>query len=397
MNKRDLLQENIEKLVKKTRSEQTIPEQTKENILNNLLKEADSFSSRTSVKTYVGRIVARKFETLTTAAGFIVAVFIGLFMLNKLAEPAYAIEQTIKALKKISTVHVIGTNWDGNRFESWNKMNPETGKSEWCCIDETPHGNKIASTPKGSCVWDKDGNVVRYANHAIASNDFRYERVFEDLSNRMKNPSDDEKIRIYRENDSVSGKDVIVIWTITKMKDFKVYVDPATKLPVRTYYNRADNMQQICKSVDQIFYNIELPEGMFDFEVPQGWHRDWSLLDDPSKGLAADNLTHEQGAIKTAKEYWQAVIENNWDYADQLRPIADWKTDYHKDRPIELINIGRPRPERGCSGLVTPCVVRFADGKTQEIELVINYRQINGQGSTIIVATWGWPKSLEEK
>jgi len=397
MNKRDNLTENIKKLVGKTRPELTIPKQEKEKILNNLLEEADDLSSTAPLRALKIRSTTRKIATLAAAAGLIAAVFFGMVVLNKLAVPAYAIEQTINALQKISTIHVIGTDWDGKRFESWNKINPETGKSEWVCIDETPHGYKIASTPKGSCVWDKDGNVVRYSNHAIASNDFRYERVFESLSNRMKNPSDDEKISIYREKDSVTGKDVIVIWAITKMKDYKVYIDPQTKLPIRTYYDRADNMQQICKSIDQIFYNVELPEGMFDFEVPEKWHRDWSLLDEPNKGLAIGDLTHEQGAIKTAKEYWQAVIENNWDYADQLRPVADWKTDYHKDRPIELIDIGQPRPERGCSGLVTPCIVRFADGKTQRIELVINYRQINGQASTVIVATWGWPKFLEEK
>jgi hypothetical protein len=213
----------------------------------------------------------------------------------------------------------------------------------------------------------------------------------------MVNPKDGEKITIYREKDQVSGKEVIVVHAITKLQDYKVYIDPVTKLPIRSHFDRADNMQQICKSIDQIFYNVELPEGMFDFEVPEKWHRDWSLLDDPSKGLVIGELTHEQGAIKTAKEYWQAVIENNWDYADQLRPVADWKTDYRVDRPIELIDIGQPRLERGCSGLVTPCTVRFADGKTQKIELVIDYREINGQASTVIVATWGWPKILDEK
>jgi len=400
MNKRDYLHENIEKLIEKTRPELTIPEHKKEQILNSLIEETNSLSSGISVKTLKSRFMKSRITKLAAAAVIIMAVIFSISLWDKSIPSAYAIDQTIKALKalqKISTVHVIGTNWDGKRFETWNKINPETGKSEWCCIDETPHGYKIASTPKGSCVWDKDGNIVRYSNHAIASNDFRYGRVFEDLSNRMKNLSDDEKISIYREKDSVTGKDVIVIWAITKMQDYKVYVDPATKLPIRTHYDRADNMVQIAKSIDQIFYNVELPEGMFDFQVPQEWHRDWSLRDDPGKGMAIGELTHEQGAIKTAKEYWQAVIENNWDYADQLRPVADWKTDYHKDRPIELIDIDRPRPDRGCSGLITPCIVRFADGKTQRIELVVDYREINGQASTIIVATWGWPKVLDEK
>jgi hypothetical protein len=396
MNKRDYLEENIEKLVGKTRPELAMPEQKKQDILKSLIGEANS-RSETPRKRFASRFILRKVTTLATAAGLVAAVFIGMVVLNKMAMPAYAIEQTIKALQKISTVHVIGTNWDGNRFEMWNKINEETGKAELVCIDQTPHGYKISSTPNGSCSWDKDGNVVRYSNNVIVTNDLRYEYVFEDLSARMKNPSDDERINIYRQKDPANGKVVIVIHSITKLQDYKVYIDPRTKLPVRMHYDRADNMRQICKSIDQFFYNVELPEGMFDFQVPQKWHRDWSLLSDPDKGLAVGSLTHEQGAVKTAKEYWQAVIENNWDHAEKLRPIADWKTDYHKDRPVELIDVNEPRSERGCSGLVVPCVVRFAGGKVMEVELVVHYRQINGQASTVIVATWGKPKLVEIK
>lgn len=333
---------------------------------------------------------------IATAAVIIIAIGLGTVLLDKSVSSAYAIAQTIKALENVTTVHVIGTDWDGNRYEVWNKINPETGKSEWVCIDRTPHGYKIASRPDGSCVWDENGNVVRYSNKQIASNDFRYSRVFEQIAEMMVELNDNEKITIRTEKDPIYDKPLVVIHVVTNIKDFKIYVDPESKLPVRLYFDRADNMKQIARTVDEIYYNEPLPEGMFDFDVPANWYRDWKLLDDPAKGLAIGDLTHEQGAIKTAGEYWQAVIENNWDYADQLRPVADWKTDYHVDSPTELIDIGQPRPERGCSGLVTPCIVRFADGKTQKIELVINYRQIAGHASCIIVATWGWPQILSD-
>jgi hypothetical protein len=333
---------------------------------------------------------------IATAAVIIIAIGLGTILLDNSASSAYAIAQTIKALENVTTVHVIGTDWDGNRYEAWNKINPETGKSEWVCIDQTPYGYKIASRPDGSCVWDENGNVVRYSNQQIASNDFRYTRVFEQISEKMIELNENERITILTEKDPFSDNSFIRIHVVTNIQDYRIYVDPESKLPVRLYFDRADNMKQIAKTVDEIYYNEPLPEGMFDFVVPASWSRDWSLLDDPTMGLAIGDLTHEQGAIKTAGEYWQAVIEDNWNYADQLRPVADWKTDYHVDRPVELIDIGQPRPERGCSGLVTPCIIRFADGKTQKIELVINYRQIVGRASCIIVATWGWPQILSD-
>jgi hypothetical protein len=333
---------------------------------------------------------------IAAAAVIILAIGLGIVFFDKSVSSAYAITQTIKALENVTTVHVIGTDWDGNRYEVWNKINPETGKSEWVCIDQTPHGYRIASRPDGSCVWDENGNVVRYSNKPIASNDFRYSQVFEQIAEKMVELNENEKITIRTEKDSVYGKPLVVIHVVTNIQDYRIYVDTESKLPVRLYFDRADNMQQIARTVDEIYYNEPLPERMFDFEVPAEWYRDWSLLDDPAKGLAIGDLTHEQGAIKAAREYWQAVITNNWDYADQLRPVADWKTDYHVDRPAELIDIGQPRPERGCSGLVTPCIVRFADGKIQKIELVINYRQIARNASCVIVATWGWPQILSD-
>ncbi|HUW19582.1 MAG TPA: hypothetical protein VMW16_09790 [Sedimentisphaerales bacterium] len=342
-------------------------------------------------------IVKQKIPKLAAAAVLILAVGVAITFLNRFVTPAYAIEQTIEALREVSTVHVIGTTWDGHRFEAWNKINPQTGKAEWVCIDETPHGHKIASTPKGSCVWDKDGNVVRLTNRIISTNDFRYSRVLEDLSNRARNPRDGEQISIYREKDARTGKRLIVIWAVTKMQDYRVYIDPVTKLPVRIIYDRADNMKQICKTIDNISYNVELPQGMFDFEVPPEHVRDYSLLEDPNKGMPAEGMSHEEAGVKIVKEYWHALIDGNWNYVSQLRPVEDWKTDYRKDGPAELIEVRQPYPQRGCSGLIVPCVVRFTDGKVKEVELVVNYREINGQTSTIIVATWGWPKLLEEK
>ena len=333
---------------------------------------------------------------LAAAAVIIIIVGTGVVLLDKSVSPAYAIEQTIEALRGVSTVHAIGTNWDGLRFESWNKINPETGRSEWVCIDETPHGYKVASTPKGSCVWDKDDNVVRYTNQVIASNDFRYGYVFEELSNRMNNPSDDEKISIYREKNPVSKKDVIVIWSITKLQDFKVYVNPTTKLPIRIYFDRADNMVQIAKSIDRILYNVELPEGMFDFEIPAECVKDYSPLDDPDKGMRAKGMTQEEASVLIAKKYWQAAIAGDWDTFRQVAPLDEsWKTGFRTNPPVELVEVKQPYPERGCTGLLVPCVVRFKDGRVFEFKQVVNYRQIDGLPSCIVVARWGKSRLIE--
>ena len=333
---------------------------------------------------------------LAVAATILLAVALGIVLFDRSNGSAYAIEQTMGALKAITTIHAVGTDWDGNRYEAWNKVDPATGEVVWCCIDWTPFGYKIASRPDGSCVWDKDGKVVRYSNQRIVSDDLRYTHIFEQIAEQMGRLSDEDRITVETQKDPAEGKPIIVIHVVTRVEDYRVYVNPETKLPVRVLFDREDDMRETTRTVEEIHYDVPLPEGMFDFEVPKEWYRDWSLIDDPAKGLVIGERTHEQGAVLTAREYWQAVIDNNWAYADQLRPVADWKTDYHKDRPAELVDVGTPGPERGCTGLVTPCIVRFQDGRLMRVELVINYRKINGQASCIIVATWGWPKILSE-
>jgi len=396
MNKEDYLQENIERLIGKTKPELTIPEQKKEKILSRLIKEANKLSSRNSIGALKERIITRRIATLATTVALIVVIVLGVVVLNELVTPAYAIEQTIKALREISTVHVIGTNWDDKRFESWCKINPKTGKSEWVCIDETPHGLRIASTPKGSCVWDANGTVVKLTNRIISTNDSRYAYIFEDLSSRMASPHEDEKITIYREKDQITDKEVIVIWVVTEMKEYRVYIDPFTKLPIRMHFDRADNMQQICKTIDKVFYNVELPQGMFDFEIPDEFVKDRSALEDQNMGMSAVGLTHEEASVMIAERYWKTAIAGDWETHRKLAPIDEsWKTGFRRNPPVELIEVGKPYPERGCSGLIVPCIVRFKDGKVEESKPVVNYREINGQPSCIIVAWWGKSRLIE--
>jgi len=319
---------------------------------------------------------------IATAAVIVIATCLGTVLLDNSASSAYAIVQTIKALEKVTTVHVIGTDWDGNRYEVWNKINPETGKSEWVCIDQTPHGYKIASRPDGSCVWDENGKVVRYSNKPIASNDFRYSQVFEQIAEKMVELNENEKITIRTEKDSVYDKPLVVIHVVTSIQDYKIYVDAESKLPVRLYFDKADNMQQIAKTIDEIYYNEPLPEGLFDFEVPAEWYSDWSMLDDPMNGLAIGGLTHEQGAIKTAREYWQAVIDNNWDLVQKIRPLAtgdnleQLKILYEENKPQELSNISGMNHlnDPGTFAEVT-CLVKTKNGATKKSVLNVELKQ----------------------
>ena len=373
-------------------------EQIHGRILDKLLRTLDKSKKQTAeLQPAVWRmiIMKRPLTKIAAAAAIILIAVLGVTFLDKAVTPAWAIEQTIEALKKVLTVHIVGQDWDGNPFESWIKTNPETGESDYVCIDQTPYGSKISSTPEGSCIWDKNGNIVRKTNKILASFDARFECMFEDLVKKIESGSigKDEWVKIYTDKDHNSGEDVIAIWAMTKTQDFKIYIDPDTKLPTRMYFDRADNTAQILKIADYIYYNEQVPDGIFDFEVPKEcFEPEDTPLFDPNNGMDTAGLTQEAASIKAAEEYWKAIISSDWEYVHKLRPLYSaefWKSSYSKNPPIEIIKIGDPYTKRGCSGLLVPCIVRFQNSKVLEIVLVVQHQKVGEHSFCVIPATWG--------
>lgn len=391
MPEQNHLEQNVERLLQLPKTPLALPEEAKRKILRSLLEESRCSGRRSflSIPRRAKRTLLAASAAALTAAASLLVVF-----LSWPAKPAYAIEDTIQALRRVSTVHVKGTTWQGRPFESWQKVDPQTGKVDHICIDERPFGLKVATTPRGSRIWNAEGQIVETSNRIVATNDLRYEDAFVELSEKMARGGDGESIHIYHEKSDGRGEE-IVIQVASKLQDFKIYIDPATKLPIRMLFDRADNMQQICKSQDHIEYNTPLPDGMFDFEVPAQDVRDYNALDDPANGLAVGEMSREEASKAIVEKYWHAAIAADWDTVRRLAPMDEsWKSGFKTNHPIELVRVDWPYAERGCSGLIVPCVVRFEDGRVLDIRPVVNYRQSSGPPSTIIVAFWDKAKPV---
>ena len=100
-------------------------------------------------------IMKAKLAKLAAAAVIVIAVTFGLTtIIDKAATPAYAIEQTIEAMKNISTVHMVCRDWDDNPFEVWLKLDPETGKETHLYGVVPSSGTTIISEPDGNYIYD---------------------------------------------------------------------------------------------------------------------------------------------------------------------------------------------------------------------------------------------------
>ena len=112
-------------------------------------------------------------------------------------------------------------------------------------------------------------------------------------------------------------------------------------------------------------------------------------------------LTEEQTEehVQVAKDYWQAVINSDWKRVSKIRPSLSaekWVAKHAENPPVELIKIGRPYWQEGCSSCpVTPCIVKFADGKIREVKLLTTFRGLDGKLVGHIPATWGKAREME--
>jgi anti-sigma-K factor RskA len=216
-------------------------------------------------------IMKNKITEIAAAAVVIAVVLIGVTLIGKSATSAYAFEQTIRAMRSVSSVRAYCTDWDGTKGEVLVQINPETGQEEYYYADI---GNLlIVATPQKTFYYYKDKNLVRIRNEHVLAAEVRFSRLFEDLPDLIQRLNG--KLEFKSEFDQVLQKQVIRIHAyIPAQKDFAgrvfiISVDPKTKLPINTDTIKGEPGQGV-KSVDRFEYNVPIPQGLFDFEIPEG-------------------------------------------------------------------------------------------------------------------------------
>jgi len=125
------------------------------------------------------------------------------------------------------------------------------------------------STPKETYSYDQNANVVKIKDGPGLNSPFRIVRFVEDLkklANRI-----DGRVEEYEKFDPKLKKDVIILEVTSPRGDVKAVVDSETKLPIRLDPARGLHQGQsfTWKSMD-VSYEKRLPEGIFEFVIPDG-------------------------------------------------------------------------------------------------------------------------------
>ena len=255
--------EILDKLIKNKLKTKASPELDRR--IDNLITKAENKHPQES---NIWRLIMQSRTTkLITAVAVILVIALGITFLDRSVSPAYAIEQTIEAMRSVSSVHAYCTDWDGSKGETWVQINPETGQEE--CYYADQGDLLIVATGQVTNYYYKDKNLVRIKKEYMPASEVSFSRIFEELPTWIQ--EHDGKYESYNEFDEALGKEIIVIHVEipTFEKEFNIRIDPQTKVPISIEGIRSKPGQGV-KSVDKIEYNVSIPEGIFEFEIPDG-------------------------------------------------------------------------------------------------------------------------------
>jgi len=377
--------------------------QQDQHIHENLQEILKQSKNQPSAKTQpnIWRIIMKsKITKYATAAVLVAAALLSMTFLDKSVTPAYAIEQTLAAMQKLRTVHMHYRDWHNDEHEMWIQLDPKTGIPEYYRAYSPKLKTLEISTPKTSYQYNERGNVVQINSGKLRNIDIVPDKMFEQLLQASKTDDPNIKVQIHNEYDSKIGKNLIVAIYETPNVDWKIFIDPETKLPVRMHCLKLVNkMGSTFKDIDQIEFNIDLPEDIFKFEIPEGakiidHDKGQKILNDPQYGISTESLTEQQAAEQIVTEYWNSLIARDITAARKVSPVGAQMVD--GSLLVELVEVGKLYVEPGCGmGKLIPCTLRYKDNNLKIWKLIIKSRNINGNPSCVIAGYFNSPKEIK--
>ncbi|UCE50257.1 MAG: hypothetical protein JSW47_08845 [Phycisphaerales bacterium] len=267
------LADNIEKLIRDFRvlSVNTTKDMDKKTLADALRTQEElKKTAQARIETDIWRTIMRNRKAqLAASAAIILAVVLATTLWDTSAPTAYAIEQTIEAMRKITTVHVLGTMLDGGQIEMWMTVDPETGGHDQIYMD-FPQMTVVASPDEAYMYFKQANKVIHMTGGHDVRSDVRFGRFIEDMSEVAKSLG--AEIRSDSVYDPDRAKEVILLVIETDSDIVESKIDPETKLPMSMKVKAKGKPRpgQIGQSFDEIYYDLPLPEGIFEFQIPEG-------------------------------------------------------------------------------------------------------------------------------
>jgi outer membrane lipoprotein-sorting protein len=291
------------------------------------------------------RLSAATAATLTALAASLV-LYVSLFSASG---SAYALEQTAQANQGIKTCHVKFTGSGQGMTEAWVQMNPDgTPFRARMDFPKTEDGAKVVilSADKAE-VWFKDKNNHLFITEKGAltqvlklQQQFDPKLAFEAIQKEKESG----KVQVSTKEPAKAGEPITLTVTANDKSDRREVceVDPNTKLVERvtTYHRHGDQWEQM-QLIEYLDYNKEIDPKVFDLDLP----KDVTTIDQINQqlGLEKGDLTKEEIATKVAKEFFEALIVEDYKKAGSLYegiPAEKMKEMFGRFKFYGIVEIG---------------------------------------------------------
>ncbi len=320
-------------------------------------------------------IMQSKITKLATAAVIAIAAVLGITFLGQSVPAAYALEQTIQANHSVRFLHIkefVPDQDEPKEFwvqcdEFGNITNARMHFPEWSSPED---GAKVTLWQNDKVqVYFKRKNIHFIANEQkvaqmmlglILQADPRF--AVEQL--RELEAKGEMKISIETPTDKAEPTVVTATHTQRPQK-LILFVDQATKLvTVLETYGQTKQGYELISTQEYYDYNIPIDEKIFTFEgeLPE----DVVKIDQTTQevGLVQGNMTDEEIAVEVARQFFEALIAEDYAKAGQL--LEGTPADYMKKifgpmKFLRVISVGpvEPHPNPATRGVVVPVTVEF--------------------------------------
>jgi len=352
---------------------------------------------------------------LAAAALVIAAVVLGVSIFHTSPQAAYAVGQTIDAIKRIETVYMKGEFYRQGEFECWMRFdgNPDRPTHVWLgrsgenlCKICSPEGvfglNRrtrrihLASRDERGKAWiPKFGSLFKDTlRQAGSSGTIQIDDANDVMTIRQAGSSD--RVQLSDAND------VITIRIATPQREQEFLIDARSKLPIRFTTVRDDNPMEMMrrtlavKHLTEIRYNEQPPAGLFEKPADAVIvDEEVDTMVDPDSGLPANGMTREEACLAIVKQSGRALVDLDqatlrrlnlfyrlyppqiWEQIKKAKEAGQWVS--------EVAITGAPYQEADL--WYVPVEVRSGGGKSETQNAMIKFYELEGKTICFVIGS----------
>ncbi len=324
-------------------------------------------------------------STITAAASLF--LYIGLF---SMAGDAYALQQTLQANDQVRSYHVRVTPAK-ELGEAWIEVNADgTPRRARMSLTSRDDGAKVVVlTGDRAEVWfkDKKSHIITTAKEAL--NNLMAKRAIFDPKfafEQLQAQKEAGKVQVVAQEATEEGEPIRLTVTFSDKPDRRALyeVDSRTKLVMRvTEFQRNGDQWTQVGTRDYLDYNKPIDSKMFQLDLPP----DVVTIDriNQKAGLAKGSLSDQEIATKLAKEFFGAMIAEDFEKAGMIYsgiPGEALRQRFEQAgiKILRLVEVGTPSPHAKTQALQVPVRAELdVKGEVSVTELLPLCRQVHGQ------------------